>query len=85
MGSNPGSIKPQRLLFCFFFTKHAALRSESKDYLALIQGNVYEWSDMSIRERCFTTPLVIEVHISNQENEVVVMYLCVRGINLASF
>ena len=46
---------------------------------------MYEWSDMSIRERCFTTPLVIEVHVPRQENEVVVMYLCVRGINLASF
>ena len=28
--------------------KHAALRSESKDWLAQNQNNVSEWSDMSI-------------------------------------
>ena len=32
---------------CCFSAKHAALRSESKDWLARNQNNVSEWSDMS--------------------------------------
>ena len=35
-------------IFCFS-TKHVALRSKSKDWLAQNQNNVSEWSDMSIR------------------------------------
>ena len=38
---------------CCFFTKHAALRRKSKDWLALNQDNVFEWGDMSIRELLF--------------------------------
>ena len=34
---------------CCFFTKHAALRKKSKDWLARNHNNVSEWSDMSTR------------------------------------
>ena len=34
---------------CCFSTKHAALRSKSKDWLARNQNNVFEWSDLSVR------------------------------------
>jgi hypothetical protein len=37
-----------KLVFVCFSAKHAALRSKSKDWLARNQGNVSEWSDMSI-------------------------------------
>ena len=38
---------------CCFFTKHAALRRESKDWLALNQDNMSEWGDMSIHRLLF--------------------------------
>ena len=34
---------------CCFSTKQASLRKRSKDWLAMNQGNVSEWADMSIR------------------------------------
>ena len=33
-----------------FVAKHTTLKSKSKDFLARIQNNVSEWSDMSTRE-----------------------------------
>jgi hypothetical protein len=33
-------------IFCFY-AKHALLRSKSKDWLALNEDSVFEWSDMS--------------------------------------
>jgi hypothetical protein len=32
---------------CCFSSKHAAIRSKSRDWLALYHDNVFEWSDMS--------------------------------------
>jgi hypothetical protein len=37
-----------------FPAKHAALRSKSKDWMALNQDNVLEWSDMSNRGLFFS-------------------------------
>ena len=42
-----GQTKNHKICICFFSTKHAALRSKSKDWLAWKQNNVSEWSDMS--------------------------------------
>ena len=46
--------KDYKIGICFFFAKHAALRSKSKDWLARIQNNVSEWSDMFSRGLCFS-------------------------------
>ena len=37
----------KRISICYFSTKHAALRSKSKDWQVQNQDNVSEWSDMS--------------------------------------
>ena len=42
-----GQTKDYKIGISCFFTKHAALRRKSKDWLALNQNNVSEWSDMS--------------------------------------
>ena len=42
-----GQTKDYNIGICCFSTKHAALRSKSKDWLARNQNNVSEWSDMS--------------------------------------
>ena len=44
-----GQTKDYKIGIYCFSAKHAALRSKSKDWLARIQNNVSEWSDMSIR------------------------------------
>ena len=51
IGSSPGWVKPKSMkLVCVCFTaEHAALRRKSKDWLALNQNNVSEWSEMSTR------------------------------------
>jgi hypothetical protein len=38
---------------CCFSAKHAALRRESKYWLARYQNDVSEWSDMSTRRMLF--------------------------------
>jgi len=43
-----GQTKYYKIGNCYFFTKHATLRSERKDCLAWNQNNVFEDSDMSI-------------------------------------
>ena len=48
-----GQTKDYKIGICCFSTKHATLRRKSKDYLARIQNNVSEWSDMSIRGLLF--------------------------------
>jgi hypothetical protein len=46
--------KDYKIGICCFSTKHAAaLRRKSKDWLALNQNNVYEWSDMSTSRLMF--------------------------------
>ena len=48
-----GQTKDYQIGICCFSAKHAALRRNSKDWLAWNQDNVYEWSDMSISGRLF--------------------------------
>ena len=45
--------KDYEIGICCFSTKHAALRSKNKDWLARNQNNVVEWSDLSIRGLLF--------------------------------
>ena len=52
-GSRSGQIKDDKIGICSFSAKHAALRRKSKDWLALNQNNVSEWSDMSTRRLLF--------------------------------
>jgi hypothetical protein len=42
-----GQTKDYTIGICCFVTKHASLRSKSKDWLARNQNDVSEWSDMS--------------------------------------
>jgi hypothetical protein len=44
-----GQTNDYKIGICCFSAKHAALRRKSKDWLARIQDNVSELSDMSIR------------------------------------
>ena len=42
-----GQTKDYKIGICCFSAKHAALRRNSKDWLARNQNNVSVWSDMS--------------------------------------
>ena len=42
-----GQIKANKIGICCYSSKHAALRTKSKDWLACNQKNVSEWGDMS--------------------------------------
>jgi hypothetical protein len=44
-----GQTKDYKIGICCFSTKHTALRSRSKDWLARNQNNVSEWPDMYTR------------------------------------
>jgi hypothetical protein len=48
-GFEPRSVqtKDYKIGTCYFSARHAALRRKDKDWLARIQNNVSEWSDMS--------------------------------------
>jgi len=48
-----GQTKDYNIGICCFFAKHVALRRKSKDWLALNQNNVSEWSDISTRGLLF--------------------------------
>ena len=48
-----GQTKDYKIGICCFSTKHAALRRKSRDWLALNQNNMSEWSDMSNRGLLF--------------------------------
>jgi hypothetical protein len=39
---------------CCFSSKHAALRSKNKDWLARSHNTVSEWSDISTADCCFS-------------------------------
>jgi len=43
-----GQTKDYKIGIYYFSAKHAALKRESKDWLAQNQDNVSEWGDMSI-------------------------------------
>ena len=47
------NFQPYTIGICCFSTNHAALRNKIKDWLALNQNNVSEWSDMSTRGLLF--------------------------------
>ena len=53
-----GQTKDYKIGICCFSTKHAALRSKSKDWLARNQNNVSEWSDMSTAD-CYFSELAL--------------------------
>jgi hypothetical protein len=48
-----GQTKDYEIGICYFSAKHSALRRKNKDWLAQIQNNVSEWSDMSTRGLLF--------------------------------
>jgi len=48
-----GQTKDNKVGICCFSTKHTALKSKSKDWLARNHDNVSEWRDMSIHRLLF--------------------------------
>ena len=48
-----GQSKDYEIGICCFSAKHAALRSKSKDWLALNEDNMSEWRDMSTSKLFF--------------------------------
>ena len=62
--SRSGQTKDYKISSCCFSTKHAALRTKSKDWLAQNQDNVSEWSDMSIRRLLFQRASTIKIQLS---------------------
>ena len=59
-----GQTKDYKLGMCCFSAKHAALRRNSKDWLARNQNNVYEWSGMSTRGQLFQWASTIKIQLS---------------------
>ena len=51
--SRSGLTKDYKIGICCISSKNTALKSKSKDWLALVQNNVSEWSDMSTCGRLF--------------------------------
>jgi hypothetical protein len=51
--SQSGQTKDYQIGICYFSAKHAALRPNSKDWLARNLDNVPEWGSMSIRVLLF--------------------------------
>ena len=54
-----GQTKDYKIDICCFSAKHAALRKNSKDWLARNQNNVTEWSNMSTRGLLFQSTSTI--------------------------
>ena len=48
-----GKTKDYTIGICCFSTKHAAVRTKSKDLLAWNQDNVSEWGNLSVRGLLF--------------------------------
>ena len=61
--SSPDWVKQKtiKIGICCFSAKHATLRRKNKDWMALNQDNLSEWSDMSIH-CCFSE---LELYICN--------------------
>jgi hypothetical protein len=59
-----GQTKDYKIGMCCFSAKHAALRRESKYWLARNQNNVSEWSDMSNSELLCQWDSTIKIQIS---------------------
>jgi hypothetical protein len=62
--SRSGQTNNYKIGICCFSTKHAALRSKSKDWLARNQNNVFEWSDLSVRGLLCQCASTIEIQLS---------------------
>ena len=58
-------FKPKiyKIGICCFSAKHTALRRKSKDWLALNQNNVSEWSDMSMGGLLFQWASTIQIQL----------------------
>jgi len=59
-----GQAKDYKIGICCLSTKHAALSSKSKDWLARNQNNVSEWGDMSIHGLLFQWGSTITIQLS---------------------
>jgi hypothetical protein len=64
VSANSGETKDYNIDICCFSTKHTALRSKSKDWLAWNQDNVSEWSDMSTHKLFFQLASTINIQLS---------------------
>ena len=58
-----GQTKDYKIDICCFSTKHAALRSKSKAWLAENQDNLSEWGDMPIRRLLFQCARIIKIQL----------------------
>ena len=59
-----GTTEEYEIGICCFSTKHVALRSKNKDWLAWNQNNVSKWSNMSISGLLFQDASIIEIQLS---------------------
>jgi hypothetical protein len=59
-----GQTKDYEIGICYFSAKHSALRRKNKDWLAQIQNNVSEWSDMSTRGLLFQWASSMKIQLS---------------------
>ena len=59
-----GQTKDYKTGICCFSAIHAALRRNSKDWLAWNRNNVSEWSDMSTRGLLFQWASTIQIQLS---------------------
>jgi hypothetical protein len=58
-----GLTTDYKIDFCCFSTKHTALRSKSKDWLARNHDNVYEWSDISTHGLLFQWSSTLKIQL----------------------
>jgi len=56
--------KDYEIGICYFSSKHAALRSKSKDWFAGNQDNVSEWGDISTRGLLFQWASTIKLQLN---------------------
>ena len=59
-----GQTNDYTIGICCFYTKHAVLRRKSKNWLARIQDNVFEWNDMSTRGLLFQCASTMKSQLS---------------------
>ena len=52
--SRSGLTKGDTIGICCFSAKHAVLRSKYNEWLALNQDNMFEWSNTSTTDCCFS-------------------------------
>jgi hypothetical protein len=63
-GTRSGQTKDYKIGICCFSVKHAALKSKSKDWLALNQNNVTEWSDIFTRGLLFQRVSTMKIQLT---------------------